>query len=43
MSTFIDTLVTDRTQADVEGVRERAGMKSAWAAAEIDSASGVSF
>ena len=40
---IIDTLVTDRTQADVERVRELAGMKSAWAAAEIDNAGGVSF
>ena len=41
--TIIDTLVTDRTHVDVERVRELAGMKSAWAAAEIDNASGVSF
>ena len=41
--TIIVTLVTDRTQADVERVRELAGMKSAWATAEIDNASGVSF
>ena len=60
MSTIIDTLITDRTAADVARVHELAvkgyagmtaaelaewlaGMKSAWAAAGIDNASGVSF
>ena len=58
--TIIVTLVTDRTQADVERVQALAekgfaamtsdeqaewlaGMKGAWAAVEIDNASGVSF
>ena len=60
MSTIIDTLITDRTAADVARVHELAvkgfaamtadeqaewlaGMKGAWAAVEIDNASGVSF